>query len=294
MEKVAVVVPWHNRKQMDAFAGAWGITNANRPAYLFCQQDVNSEGCARTKNAGIRRALDDGADIIVVLDDDCYPAPPVMGQPGYGQSMDDFVAAHVRALRPQKVRAVYPTCIPRPRGMPYRNEHVVRPVAASIGLWTNNLDLDAASTLVLGGDAQAQQYARFPFYHHFFPFCGMNFAFRKEWAEEAVLIDVPRFDDIWMGWIWEKIAYEKGYCFNLAGPMINHSRQSDVWKNLEDEAKYLKVNEDLWSAIYNAPAGLTAVDLRGKFFPDTRPLAESAPGPVALAPALELVDSPVA
>jgi hypothetical protein len=275
--KIALVVPWHKASQIAAFKQAWDIEKKT-PDYVFFQHDATQAGCAQTKNAGIKRALDDGADIVVVLDDDCYPLAPVMGQPGM-QSLDDLVAAHVKALQPQKVRAVYPTCLPRPRGMPYRNEHIVRPVAASIGLWTNNLDLDAASTLVLGEKTQPEQYARFPFYHHFFPFCGMNFAFRKEWAECAVLIDVPRFDDIWMGWIWEKVAYEKGYCFNLAGPMIDHSRQSDVWANLESEVKYLKVNEDLWSAIYSAPANLTAVDLRGKFFPSARPLVESIPGP---------------
>jgi Reversibly glycosylated polypeptide len=273
--KYAVVVPWHRGDVLRDFKQAWGIEKV-LPEFLFLQQDSNKEGCARTKNKGIRRALDSGADVVVVLDSDCYPATPVMGQPEYPANLEDFVAAHIKALKPQKVRAVYPTCIPHPRGMPYRNEHVIRPVAASIGLWTNHLDLDAVSALVLGERVQAEQYARFPFYHYMFPFCGMNFAFTKEWADCAILINVPRWDDIWMGWIWEKVAYEKGYCFNLAGPMVNHARQSDVWKNFEDESKYLKVNEDLWKAIYNAPTGLSAAGLREKFFARTPPVAESA------------------
>jgi Reversibly glycosylated polypeptide len=269
--KIALVVAWYNPMQIHAFKQAWNIEKVV-PDFVFFQQGTTKAGCAQTKNAGIKRALDDGADIVVVLDDDCYP---VMEQPGV-QSLDDLVAAHVAALRPQKVRAVYPTCHPRPRGMPYRNEHIVRPVAASIGLWTNNLDLDAASTLVLGEGAQLEQYARFPFYHHFFPFCGMNFAFRKEWADCAVFIEVPRFYDIWMGWIWEKVAYEKGYCFNLAGPMIEHACQSDVWANLEAEVKNLRINEDLWSVAYNAPANLTATELRALLFSRTLPSSETA------------------
>ena len=58
-----------------------------------------------------------------------------------------------------------------------------------------------------------------------------------------------RIDDIWMGWMWQREAYQRGYCFNLSGPMVRHSRQSNVWRNLRDESRYLEENETLWRKI---------------------------------------------
>jgi hypothetical protein len=78
----------------------------------------------------------------------------------------------------------------------------------------------------------------------------MNLAFRpKEWAPWCSFINVPRFDDIWMGWLWQKEAYRRMACFNLNGPFVKHSRQSNVWQNLRDETKYLEASETLWRSI---------------------------------------------
>ena len=274
--KFAVVVSWHNPKQRTSFLEAWGIAEADRNLWLFMQQDTTKAGCAATKNAGIRRALEAGAEYIVVIDDDCYPpraiqqiAGPMKGLfaegPESGYSLQKFAEEHIAALQPTKVRMIYPTTNPPSRGMPYKNHHIVLPVAAAMGFWNKNPDLDSLSTLVLG-DSPEMAFAQVPIYRNYFPFSGMNFSFHREWAEEVVLIDVPRFDDIWMGFIWQKVAYEKGYCFNLRGPSVTHIRQSDVWKNFAAESRYLEINESLWSTIHNAPAGLSATELRDRLF----------------------------
>jgi hypothetical protein len=66
-------------------------------------------------------------------------------------------------------------------------------------------------------------------------------------------VNVARFDDIWQGFLWQKKAYASGQCFNLAGPLVRHSRQSNVWANLRDEAQSMERNETLWADIYAAP-----------------------------------------
>ena len=243
--KTLLVVAWHNPQQRDMFLEAWKI-KSNDPR-LVLQQDKLKEGCARTKNKGIANALAAGADVVCVLDDDCYPNDPRVQDP-----LSEFFEDHLKALEPQEVQMVVPTMIPHPRGYPYRNRTIKMRVAASIGLWTGYPDLDAMSALVIGEEPDEIQLLQSSLHEVFFPFCGMNFAFRKEEADCAVLIDVPRFDDIWMGWIWERIAYDQGKCFNLNGPLVEHTRQSNVWKNLEEETRYMLTNESLWSAIYLA------------------------------------------
>lgn len=252
--KAVVVVPWHSAKQKETFKFEWGI-NDNDP--VIFQEDKNGDGCAATKNAGIKKAFDSGAEMICVLDDDCFPEYG-------GNTIYEFIRGHAKALQPQKVQRVVASTIPNSRGTPYRNGHMEMPVAASMGFWTDYPDFDAITALYLGETAKVE-FNRRVIFGPYFPFCGMNFAFHRDWIDEAVLVNAPRWDDIWMGWVWEKIAYEKGFCFNLQGPTVRHSRQSNVWKNLWEEVKYVEQNETLWSRIASAPHGLSARSLRKLF-----------------------------
>jgi len=258
MSKVKVVVPWHNQKQKDEFLEAWGLRESDER--LILQRDIRKEGCAITKNRGIQEALRDEADVIMVLDDDCYPATP-------HTTFSDFVSGHLKALKPQEVIMCVPTILPQPRGTPYEKKTIKMPVAASLGFWTDYPDLDAISALVLGPQPDEVRYLTSPVHGKVFPFCGMNFAFRREWVENgcAQLVNIPRWDDIFMGWIWEKVAYEQGHCFNFGGPFVRHIRQSNIWKNLKEEVPYLEQNETLWSAVYCSPRGMTAPQLREQF-----------------------------
>lgn len=249
-----VVVAWHNQNQLEEFKLAWGVKKDDP---VIFQQDKTKAGCAATKNAGIKEAYNLGAEVICILDDDCYPE----SKNYFPYSLRGLLWDHIKALEPQSVQRVIPTTVPHPRGMPYYNTSTKMPVAASMGFWTEYPDFDAIAALTLGPKYPVQ-FKQQAIYGSYFPFCGMNFAFRREWIDSAVLIDAARWDDIWMGWIWEKIAYEKNACFNLCGPVVRHSRQSNVWRNLREEAVYIEQNETLWENIAKAPIGLSAGSLR--------------------------------
>lgn len=255
--KTAIVVPWHNPEQVKRWRIEWGIDN-HLPAFVILQQDTAGEGCARTKNKGVREAISRGADVVVVLDDDCFPAE---GGPQY---LGDLAAAHIKALEPVPMALFKPVTNPPSRGTPYELPGTM-PVAASMGFWTEVGDYDACAQLVRGARTP-MTFDQDPIYGRYFPLCGMNIAFRpNDWVIEDghpagarywwEFINVPRFDDIWMGWLWQREAYRRGYCFNLNGPIVRHSRQSNVWQNLRDEAKYLERNETLWRDIATHPQG---------------------------------------
>jgi hypothetical protein len=237
-----VVVPWHKRAQLDEFVDAWKIPFSSE-AVIF-QQDERQEGCAVTKNKGIARAIREGAAILVVLDDDCFPHE--------GQSFESFVAAHEAALKPQPVPMFRQVTTPASRGTPYFTRTVTMPVAASMGFWSEVGDYDAPGQLVHGArnpmtfDCQAV-------FGQYFPLCGMNLAFRVDQWPWCQFVDVPRFDDIWQGFLWQRKAYAEGLCFNLGGPIVRHARQSNVWANLQDEAANLERNETIWQDIQAMP-----------------------------------------
>lgn len=247
-QPAAVVVPWCDRRQIELFCQAWGVEYSNlRPEWLVLQHDVARRGCAVTKNAGVLEAVNRGYETVVVLDDDCYPAEP-------HQTLSDLAAAHVRALRPQPVELFAAVTDPPSRGTPYGDRTMLMPVAASMGFWSQVGDYCAVRQLAFRG--AEMRFNHEAVFGRYFPLCGMNLAFRPgDWEPWCRFVDVPRFDDIWMGWLWQKEAYRRQHCFSLAGPTVRHSRQSDPWRNLEVEVRHLKANETLWKAIAAAPSG---------------------------------------
>jgi hypothetical protein len=245
MHNVKIVVPWHNEIQIQKFLEAWGVKFTDQ-RFVF-QKDSLKEGCAKTKNAGIKAAMDQGAETVIILDDDCFPETEANLNP-----VGAFIEAHMEALRPTEVELFKQVTLPSSRGTPYFNRSITMPVAASMGFWNYVPDYDAVHQLALGA-THPMQFDKAPIFGMFFPLCGMNLAFRpKEWLPWCNFVDVPRFDDIWQGFLWQKAAYAKNHCFNLNGPVVRHSRQSDVWANLRDEAANLKNNETAWQKVYYA------------------------------------------
>lgn len=239
--KTLVVVPWHNEEQIGKFLDAWKLeSNDGR---ILLQRDIDKQGCALTKNLGIRKAIDNGADVIVVLDDDCFPHED--------QTIDELIRDHQKALEPQPVEMFESVTYPPSRGTPYFNRTITMPVAASMGFWSDVGDYDAPGQLVHGAKTP-MRFNRKTVYGRYFPLCGMNLAFRSSEWPWCQFVNVPRFDDIWQGFLWQKKAYASGQCFNLSGPIVRHSRQSNVWANLKDESVNLERNERIWSEIHSA------------------------------------------
>ena len=245
-DKFAVVVPWVNEKQLEMFSAAWGLESVDED-WLILQHDTRKEGCAVMKNRGAVEAVRRGFDVVVMVDDDCFPYA------GGVQTLPQLAAAHIEALKPQHVSLFEIVTDPPSRGTPYADLTVKMPVAASMGFWTGIGDYCAVRQLAT--NAAPMQFKRTTVFGRYFPLCGMNLAFRPAiWAPWSNLIDVPRFDDIWMGWLWQREAYRRRHCFNLAGPLVQHSRQSNAWNNLRREAVYLEDNEALWHKIAMADA----------------------------------------
>jgi hypothetical protein len=237
----AVVVPWVNEAQLAEFLKRWCVED-ERADWLVLQHDARREGSGKTKNNGVETAMFRGADMVVVLDDDCYPHGDI-------RTLPDFAAAHRAVLQSNQTATMFETVTDPPsRGTPYFETGLELPVAASMGFWVNVGDYCAVRQLAHG--CAPMRFFQQAVFGRYFPLCGMNLAFRpRKWLPWCRFIEVPRFDDIWMGWLWQKEAYKRRCCFSLAGPLVEHARQSNVWKNLEQEAKYLSTNETLWKHI---------------------------------------------
>jgi hypothetical protein len=223
------------------------------------QKDFGKDGWIFSrKNAGIRsygfwKAYQLGADVIVTIDDDCYPID------------DKFIQNHQDNLK-QKAPEFWVGTYPHPdfnftRGIPYtvRNK---RQVVVSHGLWTNKIDLDGRTELNHPG-------LNLPIYPplrqfiprgSYYPMCSMNLAFARQ---VTPLMYFPlmgsdpagrpwgydRFDDIWAGIFSKKICDHLNLAVVNGSPFVEHRKASDPGINAIKEENGIRTNEVLWSAV---------------------------------------------
>jgi reversibly glycosylated polypeptide / UDP-arabinopyranose mutase len=206
-------------------------------------------------NAGIRsygfwKAYEQGADIIITLDDDCYPVDK------------DFLRQHQKNLTLSAPES-WITTFPHPdfvftRGIPYTIRDTY-PVMISHGLWSNQIDLDGI-TQKKHPHIHVASYPPFLSFipkGSYFPLCSMNLAFRREMTPlmyfplmgkdpAGNLWGFDRFDDIWAGIFAKKIMDHLGYAVVNGSPFIEHRKASDPKVNITKEKTGLPINEKLW------------------------------------------------
>lgn len=217
-------------------------------------RSVFSRRDAAIKMYGFWASLSLGADITVALDDDCHP----FGSP------QRFTADHVAALspRPRWISSVQET---PSRGVPYFDLGMIDGAVANMGLWRGAGDYDAPQTLALHRLGYVDSSYTPPpgnrLVHplHYWPFCGMNIAFRREVAPLMYMPkmgeDSPygRFDDIWCGIILQRCCRHLALSLAVGEPHIRHMRASHPLINLEREAPGIRANELFWKVVEATP-----------------------------------------
>ena len=188
-------------------------------------------------------------DMIITLDDDCYP----IEEGGIG-----FIEKHwMRLCEGGRDEAWTPSGDGVvTRGVPYYHTARERRCVLNHGLWTNVPDFDAATQLVQARNEQPFEPKNFTVpVGQYYPMCGMNVALRPEVVPAFYFLlmgqnhEVDRFGDIWAGVLVKKITDHLGLAINSGDPAIEHQRASNVFANLRKEAPGMELNETLWDAI---------------------------------------------
>lgn len=207
--------------------------------------EIFSKRDSAIRSFGFLKACELEADYIFTLDDDCLPFGDELFCERHLKNMDE--TPKWTELIPDK----------RTRGLPYRNKGKLDNVVANIGLWCGVPDLDAVETLSRGQqtDYMPPMTDRVIPSGQYFPWCGMNFAFKRE---IAVLTYFPlmgmgspyaRFDDMWFGLIAKKICDHLRLYVTVGRPWVRHNKASDVITNLVKEAPGIGMNEWMWEII---------------------------------------------
>lgn len=287
--RAVVVVPTIREQCITEFLSAWRDELAGTPICLIednpvrsfhvsganilhhCWQDIDAHLGAKSwiiprrtdcvRSFGYWLAASDQPDMIVTLDDDCYPDPEAPGFLERHWSHLNGTAADGETAWVSSVDGVVP------RGVPYFATVRKSPVLVNHGLWKGVPDFDAATQLV-----QQRQPTPMTLKQQtiprgsYFPMCGMNLAWKPEATPALYFLlmgrDYPydRFGDIWAGVLAKKIADHLGWAITSGDPTIIHQRASNPFANLRKEAPGLEVNERFWQAV--DAVQLTAGDVR--------------------------------
>lgn len=218
-------------------------------------------------------------DMIVTLDDDCYPLAHYYQERQDSVQYQGFLKTHWERITNGVISThdfwVNTIKHERPRGLPYLNrtkEVHASNVVLNHGLWYNIPDFDARTQLSL---PKTEGLTGFEINqiipkNTYYPMCGMNLAWRPVatlalyfflmgQSKSGESWGFDRFGDIWAGIIFKKIVDHLGYTIASGYPIIWHTKASNVFTNLKKEAPGIEVNETFWESI-------DTIKLKGKNF----------------------------
>lgn len=261
---VAIVVPTieSRRDIYEKFIGAWlplfekhkvafvKVLDGDKPWVHYLEWEFSAESvmgdyasCLSNHNGGIRnlgfayvaKELPD-IDVIISLDDDVVP-------------IGDPIQDHLDALSMKVPVSWMSTASEYMRGFPYGIREESEAVL-SHGVWRGVADWDAPTQLVKGSHRPVDFYKGPIPKGIYYPMCSMNLAFKRKllpyiyhapWA-----LGVKRFDDIYAGITSKRAIDENGWAVVSGYAEVVHERASNVFKNLENEARGIGLNETFW------------------------------------------------
>jgi len=201
-----------------------------------------------SKNFGHWLAWKEGADIIIGLDSDCIVPP-------------NFIAQHLEGLLMRSTGWTNPLAGTGwfSRGFPYIERD--RPTIAHLGLWENELDLYGIDRLAQGTPPKRPAISGQHVADGFIPFSGMNWAI---WADAVPgLLFLPNFaykhgerdfvfkrhDDIWGGYIFQKLMANRGDRIVYGEPFVFHDTVVDAQADADEEIPMVTFEVPFYQAV---------------------------------------------
>ena len=219
------------------------------------------------RNYGFLYAYKQNYDVIITLDDDCYPITPSYFNEHMSRlqthDTDYFNVLELYKNVPENV------FVKGTRGYPSEPSNKKYPVVLNQGLWLGDLDLPARTIMEINGmDGKIPQNISSQFQvtknmivpeNKLLTVCEMNLAFKREVAPVAPIayqdpdgIGINRYDDIWAGIFMKKIFDKVGKRMSVGSPVITHNKaKRNIVTDVDLEAKGDKMNSFLWQNLPN-------------------------------------------
>lgn len=199
------------------------------------------------KQFGLWVAYERGFDPIIVIDSDCIIPP-------------DFIGKHIEALltpgdgwdNPLRGTGFYS------RGFPIYERK--KPVWAHMGLWENELDLYGTDRVSAGYIPKMPPQVDKMSTGAMFPLSGMNLSFRNDAVPYMLFLPnfeyagqkFSRHDDIWGGYVFQKIAQAMGFALSYGSPLVFHDTVVIPEEDAAEEVAMIKYEREFYRMIDDA------------------------------------------
>lgn len=201
------------------------------------------------RSYGYYKAWQDGCDVIMTLDNDCYP-----------ETDNYWIKGHIHNLLSETtlnwVSSVPDRNLPT-RGFPYKIRNKSE-IALSHGLWSNVPDFDGIDMLK-NPDVRFDRCLEkkvIPI-NNYYPMCGMNLAWKRDitplmyFGLQGYEYGFDQYDDLTAGLFSKKILDYLGLGVISGYPSVEHRKQSNAFVNLSKQAPGLLMWENLWKEVDN-------------------------------------------
>jgi hypothetical protein len=235
------------------------------------------EKCHAETSFGFLIAYEEGADVILELDDDCFH---IIGHDLIRGHLDNLlngegiiVNSNSKWYNTIENLVLNSNLMVFPRGHPYAPETRVEnytwkktnneKCVLNMGLWAGHPDLDALTILYNGGlDGRSgiksvglRRDRVIVDRGTYFAICSMNTSFQRKivpafYQLYMKVMGIDRFDDIWSGLFIKKIADHLGDNVCLGKPLVYHDkRPRSTFRDLKAELEGMIMNETLWKIV---------------------------------------------
>ncbi len=212
--------------------------------YAKFEQFHKSSSC---KQFGLWVAYERGFDPIIVIDSDCIIPP-------------DFIGKHIEALltpgdgwdNPLRGTGLYS------RGFPYYERK--KPIWAHMGLWENELDLYGTDRIGMSNLPKVPPAVDKLSTGALFPLSGMNVSFRNDAVPYMLFLPnfgfngerFSRHDDIWGGYIFQRVAHALGFGLSYGNPVVFHDTIVVPEEDAAEEVPMIKYERQFYRMIDDA------------------------------------------
>lgn len=221
------------------FPSDWNVFDYEKQEYFL--EDLYPEfaklfhKCSACKAFGILYAYCKGYDNVIILDSDCIVS-------------EKFVERHLRSLSATNGTGWQNTIGDTAffaRGFPYSMRNWK--IGCNVGLWENVLDINGRDR----SETEPKTLATKGFSFNspaIVPLSGMNIALSRDAMLGFLFIpntgDFKRIDDIWGGYIFQKLCQKLHIGLSFGEPFVHHDTVVDAKADEEEELAMYKYEDD--------------------------------------------------
>lgn len=233
---------------------------------------------ASCRNLAHYLAYKQGYDVAIALDYDCVVPENYINQHLKAlEGKEAAITTDSKWINPLENNVWFTRGFPYAQRGDYKKENLLgetdKRVVLNMGLWKNVVDINGIDKVLETPPVEFKLNRENTAVDGYIPLCGMNNAFVKDIIPAYFFLpnfmvgnwEVSRHDDIWGGYILQKLIEKKGDILTYGAPVVFHERESSQPKVLHYEHFMHMFENYFYPMVDEATASIRKADYQDMF-----------------------------